>query len=146
MPTRSQKKGGTTFCSKLDSKLPLPVRSFKDPPILSEIIFSDLDESQESIFWWEKSSAEDWHPCNNVQLQAVTYCGPWSNDANNVQLQAVTYCGPWSDDDNNVVMDPRHYQRIQTTHCPGFPLPPPPLNAYVRLPTACKKPLCICTT
>ena len=58
---------GTTFCGKLDGELPLPVRSFKDPPILSEIgsfkdppilseiISSDLDESQESIFWSKKS-------------------------------------------------------------------------------------------
>ena len=54
MPTGSHKKRGTTFCSKLDGELPLPVRSFKDPPILSEIISSDLDESQESIFWCNK--------------------------------------------------------------------------------------------
>ena len=47
----SHKKIGTTFCGKLDGELLLPVRSFKDPPILSEIISSDLDESQELIFW-----------------------------------------------------------------------------------------------
>ena len=51
------KKRGTTFCVKLDGELPLLVRSFKDPPpILSEIISSDLDESQESIFWCKKIS------------------------------------------------------------------------------------------
>ena len=49
------KKRGTTFCGKLDGELPLPLRSFKDPPILSEIISSDLDESQESIFWCKKN-------------------------------------------------------------------------------------------
>ena len=32
IPTGSYKKRGTTFCGKLDSQLPLPVRSFKDPP------------------------------------------------------------------------------------------------------------------
>ena len=54
MPMGSHKKRGTTFCGKLDGELVLPVRSFKDPPILSEIISSDLDESQESIFWCKK--------------------------------------------------------------------------------------------
>ena len=49
------KKRGTTFCGKLDGELPLPVKSFKDPPILSEIISSDLAESQESIFRCQKS-------------------------------------------------------------------------------------------
>ena len=80
MPTGSHKKRGTTFCGKLDGELPsLPVRSFKDPPpppILSEIISSDLDETQESIFWCKKEadfrrSAEDWHPCiiENIGLR-----------------------------------------------------------------------------
>ena len=32
MPTVSHKKRGTTCCGKLDGELPLPVRSFKDPP------------------------------------------------------------------------------------------------------------------
>ena len=32
MPTGSHKKRGTTFCGKLGGELPLPVRSFKDPP------------------------------------------------------------------------------------------------------------------
>ena len=50
MPTGSHKKRGSTFCGKLDGELLLPVRSFKDPPILSIIISSDLDESQESIY------------------------------------------------------------------------------------------------
>ena len=52
MPTGSHKKRRTTFCGRLEGELPLPVRSFKDPPILSEIrpSSSDLDESQESIF------------------------------------------------------------------------------------------------
>ena len=65
MPTGSHKKRRTTFCGKLEGELPLPVRSFKDPPILSEIISSDLDESQKSIFSSKKAyfrrSAEDWH-------------------------------------------------------------------------------------
>ena len=55
MPTGSPKKKGSTFCGKLDGELPLPVRSFKGPPILSEIISSDLDESHVSIFWCKKS-------------------------------------------------------------------------------------------
>ena len=55
MPTGSHKKRGTTGRLTRDSELPLPVRSFKDPPpILSEIISSDLEESQESIFWCKK--------------------------------------------------------------------------------------------
>ena len=37
------------------------------PYIVPEIISSDLDESQESIFWCKKTdfrhTAEDWHPC-----------------------------------------------------------------------------------
>ena len=48
------KKRRTTFCGKVDGELPIPVRRFKDPPILSEIISSDLDESQESIFCCKK--------------------------------------------------------------------------------------------
>ena len=35
MPTGSHKKRGTTFCGKLDGELPLPVRSFKDPPYIA---------------------------------------------------------------------------------------------------------------
>ena len=76
MPMGSHKKRGTTFCGKLDGELPLLVRSFKDPPILSELIFSDLDKSQESIFWCKKadfrSSAEDWHPCKGLLLVTAT--------------------------------------------------------------------------
>ena len=55
MPTGSHKKRGTTFCGKLDGELPLPVRSVKDPPYCQKIISSDLNESQESIFWCQKS-------------------------------------------------------------------------------------------
>ena len=55
MPMGSHKKRGTTFCGKLDGELPLPVRSVKDPPYCQKIISSDLDESQESIFWCQKS-------------------------------------------------------------------------------------------
>ena len=50
----SDKKRATTGTLTRDGELPLPVRSFKDPPILSEIISSDLDESKESIFWCRK--------------------------------------------------------------------------------------------
>ena len=66
MPTGSHKKRGTTGRLTRDGELPLPVRSFKDPPILSEMISSDLDESQASLFWCKNAdfhcSAEDWHP------------------------------------------------------------------------------------
>ena len=63
MPTGRKKKRGTTGRLTRDGELPLPLRSFKEPPILSEIISSDLDEYQESIFWCKKQcSAEDWHP------------------------------------------------------------------------------------
>ena len=57
MPTESHKKRGTTSCGKLDGELPLPVGVLRTllPPILSEIISADLDESQESIFWCKKS-------------------------------------------------------------------------------------------
>ena len=55
MPTGCHKKRGTTFCGKLDGELPLPVRSVKDPPYYQKIISSDLGESQESIFWCQKS-------------------------------------------------------------------------------------------
>ena len=55
MPTGTHKKRGTTGRLTRDGELPLPVRSFKDPPILSEIISSDLDESQESIPWCKKT-------------------------------------------------------------------------------------------
>ena len=55
------------------NELPLPVRSFKDPPILSGIISSDLDESQ-SYFGAKdtdfRRSAEDWHPCMNILVMA----------------------------------------------------------------------------
>ena len=57
MPKGSHKKRGTTGRLTRDGELPLPVRSFKDPPILSEIISSDLDESQGSIFWCKKRLA-----------------------------------------------------------------------------------------
>ena len=53
MPTGSHKKRGTTGRLTRDGELSFPVRS-KDPPILSEIISSDLDESQEAIFWCKK--------------------------------------------------------------------------------------------
>ena len=61
MPTGSHKKRGTTGRLTRDGELPLPVRSFKDPPantvrnyllLLSPISY--LDESQESIFWCKK--------------------------------------------------------------------------------------------
>ena len=47
MTTGSHKKRGTTGRLTRDGELSFPVRSFKDPPpLLSEIISSDLDESQ----------------------------------------------------------------------------------------------------